>query len=120
VVAGVNFGVVYRLKKTDEFSSVFAFRHSLRGGPFQLFYRPNGLATARLGVVVGKRFVRHAVKRNRIKRVAREAFRWTRSGLPACDLVLRVASKPQNMDRGTLREGLDALFGKLRNGVRLP
>lgn len=117
MAGGSGFGVFYRLKKTDEFSSVFAFRRSLRGGPFQLFYRPNGLTSARLGVVVGKRFVRHAVKRNRVKRVVREAFRLARPGLPAFDLVLRVMSKPSDFKGKDLRIRIEALFGKLCGGV---
>lgn len=112
-----GFGVLYRLKKTDEFSSVFAFRRSLRGGPFQLFYRPNGLESARFGVVVGKKFVRQAVKRNRVKRVAREAFRLARSGLPSVDLVLRVMAKRNDVHRGELRREIEAMFAKLPGRV---
>ncbi len=83
------------MRKTDDFSSVFAFRRSLRRGPFQLFYRPNTLTTARMGVVVGKRFVRSAVARNRIKRVVREVFRLNRLELPCVDMVVRIAATPK-------------------------
>ena len=117
VVEDFGFGVLYRLKKTDEFSSVFAFRRSLRGGAFQLFYRPNGLKSARLGVVVGKRFVRQAVKRNRVKRLVREAFRVARAGLPPLDLVLRVMSKPDDFEGNGLRHQIEALLRRVGSGV---
>jgi ribonuclease P protein component len=40
--------------------------------------KPNGLGYARLGLIVSKKFERHAVKRNRIKRILRETFRRNR------------------------------------------
>lgn len=94
----------YRLTKTDEFSSVFGFRRALRGKNFLLHYgesRPAGTSAshARLGVVIGKKFLRGAVGRNCLKRIARETFRLARSRLPARDLVLRLSVKMQKPKR---------------------
>jgi ribonuclease P protein component len=91
----------YRLTKTDEYSSVFSFRRVLRGKFFLLHYgerRPIKIP-ARLGLVIGKKFLRRAVGRNCVKRIAREAFRQMRSQLPARDLVLRLSVKIQKPDR---------------------
>lgn len=96
-----SFPRLYRLTKTDEYSSVFGFRRALRGKSFLLHYgerRPAG-APARLGIVVGKKFLRLAVGRNCVKRIAREAFRLVRSQLPARDLVLRLSVKMQKPNR---------------------
>jgi ribonuclease P protein component len=97
----------YRLTKTDEYSSVFGFRRALRGEHFLLHYgarRPVGTpAFARLGLVIGKKFLRHAVGRNCVKRIAREAFRLARAQLPARDLVLRLCVKMQKPNRQARR-----------------
>lgn len=47
---------------------------------------------ARLGLVVPKKLCKLAVHRNLAKRLVREAFRQQRAGLPACDLVFRLAA----------------------------
>jgi putative membrane protein insertion efficiency factor/ribonuclease P protein component len=78
------------LHKTDEYSSVFAFRRALRGRFYMVHYRPNGLDTARLGVVVAKKLAKRANVRNLVKRIAREIFRRQRAALPAMDLVVRL------------------------------
>lgn len=41
---------------------------------FVLYYKPNGSKENRLGITVGKKTVGNAVKRNRAKRVIREAY----------------------------------------------
>jgi ribonuclease P protein component len=87
---GQGFCRAYRLLETDEFSSVFAFRRSLRGRFYTLYYRPNELDTARLGVTVAKKLVRRANGRNLVRRIAREVFRRQRETLPPCDLVIRL------------------------------
>ncbi|MDR2186780.1 MAG: ribonuclease P protein component [Azonexus sp.] len=106
----------YRLSKTDEFSSVFGFRKAIRGQLLMLHYQPRPVTetTARLGLVVGKKFLRRAVDRNRCKRLLREQFRQQRSGLPACDLVVRLATKPGKLDAAGLVGDFLALLGKLR------
>lgn len=98
-----------RLLSGKEYTAVFANRRVLRGGPFELYYRPLTAAlteatailvdqpsaqmtvrSARLGLVVPKRNAKRAVHRNLVKRLAREAFRHVCSELPAYDLVLRL------------------------------
>lgn len=114
--AGVGYGfrAVHRLLKTDEFSSVFAFRRSHRCGPFQLLYCENGKGSARLGVVVGKKFAARAVVRNRVKRAVREYFRHVREELPDCDVVVRLAARLEDGKHADFRPDLARLFGKLK------
>ena len=83
------FSRVYRLLKTDDFSSVFNFRCSVHGQFFQVLVKPNGLGFARLGLVVGKKIAKQAVKRNYIKRRVREVFRLNAADLTAVDFIVR-------------------------------
>jgi ribonuclease P protein component len=116
----------YRLTKTDEFSSVFGFRRALRGERFLLHYgsgRPAG-ESARLGLVIGKKFLKRAVGRNLVKRIIREQFRLLRPELPACDVIVRLSVKLAKAECGTRRVRQDMaaeirrLFGKLRGRLR--
>lgn len=78
------------LRKTDEFSSVFRFRAVLRGQCVDVHLRPNALGHARLGLIVPRKVVPQATRRNRYKRLMREAFRLRQHALGALDLVARV------------------------------
>lgn len=81
-----------------------------------LHYQPREMApdaTSRLGLVVGKKQLKRAVDRNRVKRVLREVFRRQRSRLPCCDLVVRLMSKPQAAALAMLAEEFEGLLRKL-------
>lgn len=114
----------HRLHAVAEFSLVFAARHVLRGKHFDLHYRSrdavfvNLPAGARLGLVIAKKLVHHAVQRNLLKRLAREVFRHARHGLPSYDLILRLSKSPgDRLDRevrSLLRADVDQLL------IRLP
>ena len=109
-----SFRPEYRLRKTDEFSSVFALRRTQRSRHFVIHHGPSATGGARLGVVVAKRHLKRANQRNAVKRIAREAFRHMRSELKPLDIVLRLNVKPGSLDRHHLREELDALLGRVR------
>lgn len=105
-----------RLHKAAEFSAVFSHRRVLRGERFDLHYRPNEGAGARLGLVIAKKLARRAVLRNLLKRLGREAFRQARAGLPSFDLVLRLAkpvAKAEPPSRRDLRAEIDGLLRRL-------
>jgi ribonuclease P protein component len=70
----------------------------LRYACFRVYSTPNGEATARLGLIVGKRQLRRAIDRNRLKRVLRETFRLRRVVLPAVDVLVQLVAAPP--DRG--------------------
>ena len=120
---GFGFPKHYRLTKTDEYSSVFGFRRALKSPHFLLHYRPRAVeggeaSTPRLGIVVPKRLVKAAVRRNLIKRIGRERFRLLRSQLPARDLVLRLNGKLQAFDRKAIAEEIEKLLLKLTAPAR--
>jgi len=75
----------------------------------------NTMQSARVGMIVGKRVLRHAVDRNRTKRVIREVFRANRHTLPNADIVVQITSA---MGDGALHGALLALFAELRNSVQ--
>ena len=111
------FARCYRLTKTDEFSSVFGFRRAIRGKLLMLHYqpRPDGLNDARLGVVVGKKLLKRAVDRNRLKRIIREQFRLVRKDLPAFDLIVRLAVKAAPLDGRMIAGDFLSLLDKLQH-----
>ena len=109
-----------RLTKTDEFSSVFGFRKAIRGQWLMLHYQPReqpsadvAAPAARLGLVVGKKLLKRAVDRNRLKRVVRENFRLRRLELPAYDLVVRLAVKGVPLHDTELATDINALLDRL-------
>jgi ribonuclease P protein component len=70
-----------------------------------------------LGVVVSKRIVRHAVERNHIKRLVREAFRRHQESLCAFDMVILARSPEAGTRAVSAILELTDLFQKL---VRSP
>jgi len=67
-------------------------KHEASSNLIQVYAKPNALAYARLGLIVSKRIERHAVKRNRIKRILRETFRVSRQDeqIKTMDWVIRL------------------------------
>lgn len=88
-----------------------------RGSILLVVGAPNGLGHPRLGLSVGKKIWKGAVRRNRVRRVFREAFRLSAPELPPLDLVLvpaQPALKPET--RATVRE-LKRLAGKVARRI---
>ena len=94
-----------RILKTSEFRAVYAARARAGDGRLVVYARANGLAVTRLGVSVGKR-CGDSVRRNRIKRLIREAFRQVR------------AEFPTGYDVVVVPVGRDYTFAEMDRGIR--
>ena len=69
---------------------------------------------ARLGLVVGKKGNRTAVRRNRIKRLVRDLFRQQSRTLGGYDIVVQVFAE---IDDEHLRRNLNKIFTDLASGT---
>lgn len=112
-----------RLHRPSEYAQALKGKRLARGALF-VVSTPRVTAgsapeqtTARLGLIIAKRFARRAVTRNTVKRVIREAFRLRRQQLPAQDYVFRLQARlePQSLTqlKQLVRLEVDRLFDKV-------
>ena len=87
-----------RLVDRADFERVFADNQRARTDYVMVMARPNLVGYPRLGMIIAKRLLAHAVDRNRVKRCVRESFRLVLPELPACDFVVRLIARPEGGD----------------------
>ena len=105
-----------RLLKGNEFVPVLRRASvNITHGPLRLRARMNRMPGARLGLVVGKKGNRTAVRRNRIKRIIREDFRRAHGDLPAADFVFQVFAP---IEDATLRFQVRSMLEKAVLAIR--
>jgi ribonuclease P protein component len=72
--------------------------------------RKNGLIQPRLGLVIPKKAVKHAVGRNRIKRLSREVFRQAQHDIKAMDILFIARKGIDKLPNQTVTECLKKLL----------
>ena len=75
--------------------------------------RPNATDRARLGLAVGIKAAGNAVKRNRIKRLARESFRHRQHDLPALDIVVNARPAATTSSSDEIRASLQSHWDRI-------
>jgi len=112
--SGEGFTPEQRLHTAAEFGRVFAEPARSTDRFFTILGRPGGRAVARLGLTISRRAAKRSVDRNRLKRLAREAFRLQRN-LPPWDFVVLAKPGAAEADKRSLRASLDQHFVRLRS-----
>ena len=108
-----------RLRRPAEFKAVFDSAALKIGQPqFLLLASPNGLQHPRLGLVIAKKKVRHAVDRNRIKRITRDSFRRLQHDLPPVDLLMIARQDLAALDNKALHQALLDAWARLNRKFR--
>jgi ribonuclease P protein component len=98
-----------RIGKGSEIRAILARAGRLEAGGLRMAHRPNGFAVTRVAVVVG-RGCGSAVKRNREKRLTREAWRSLKDRVaPGYDVVFVVRRFGAGLEerRGLMRKLID-------------
>ncbi|MBN1684298.1 MAG: ribonuclease P protein component [Gammaproteobacteria bacterium] len=112
-----KFSCQNRLLTSDEYDYVFKKAKKVSDDNFTILFRENekSLNLARLGLILSKKNTKHAVDRNRIKRIIRESFRHYKAILNNFDIVVLVKKGTDQLDRKLLRKKLDILWEKISN-----
>ena len=126
------FGWSKKIRKADDFSSVFRLRagsrealskglgFKCRGTYLEVLAKPNPVGWARLGLIVPKRILPHAVDRNRVKRQIREAFRLVQHELGDLDTIVRLVGFVDPQDHALLKGGVRLECVRLLQELRRP
>jgi ribonuclease P protein component len=115
VLPSIPFPKSARLLKRSEFARVFDAGRRVAAPALALHW-----ATApatRLGIAVSRKVDPHAVGRNRIKRVLREAFREHRARLVPADYIVVARAAAATLDNAALRK---AFLETLQRAGALP
>lgn len=103
-----------RLLTPRQFKAVFdSPSGKLPGRNVLLLVRENGLPYPRIGLVIGKKSVKLAVERNRIKRQLRETFRLHQMELTGWDIVVISRKGLADLDNPELARQFAKLWRRL-------
>ncbi|MEO1939238.1 ribonuclease P protein component [Candidatus Thioglobus sp.] len=101
-----------RILKAYEYAHIFKGGKLAKGHYWQVIAKPINQSRPRLGLAISKKVYRLAVDRNRLKRIAREAFRLEKNNLKNWDFVV-MARKSKPAKNLVLSTELVNLFKKL-------
>ncbi|WP_205342753.1 ribonuclease P protein component [Denitrificimonas caeni] len=110
----LGFGREKRLLTPQQFKAVFdSASNKVPGKNVLLLARDNQFEHPRLGLVIGKKSVKLAVERNRIKRQIRESFRHNQDILIGVDIVIVARRGIADLSNIELRQQFDKMWKRL-------
>jgi len=110
-----TFSKEFHILTPAEFKFVFAKAKKFANHHWTLIVRPNQKNYPRIGLTIAKKNLIRAVWRNRVKRLAREAFRQHKQELNGYDIVVLGRRDMQKVDNATLTKSFQHLIRKIKN-----
>lgn len=108
-----SYSRLHRLVSKQQFNTVFAEGQKVQRKNLIVLYCRNNQLYSRLGIILNKRHMRHAVDRNLFRRVIRESFRYQKESLKGLDIIVLVRAAWINKDKRILRNDIDHLWQAL-------
>ena len=96
-----------RLHNKSEFDRVYKDARRFADALFAIFVRANDGPGARLGLSIAARIIGGAVRRNHLKRLIRESFRYHHHELPAVDIVINARAGARDADNESIVRSLE-------------
>lgn len=116
----LRFNKSLKLNQAQDFRDNFRLGKKLAAPFGALYVKPNLLDKPRLGLVVAKKNIRSAVKRNLIRRIIRENFRLSQQLLAGLDIVVTISHFANRLDKTQLHQHLDTQWQKLVSTCKEP
>ena len=115
----LKFSSKNKLLKKADFQFVFAKSRKITHLYLLALYRHNKRNDSRLGIIIGKRWVKSAVHRNLLKRIIRESFRHQKEGLKGLDIIVLMRSECtplcEPFGKKKIRDDIDYIWQTLMN-----
>jgi ribonuclease P protein component len=109
-----SFARADKLRKKADFQAILSHKaHKISFGHFIAFIRSNQLPKGRLGILIAKRHIKHAVKRNLIKRIVRESFRHHKENAQGLDIIILLRAPLSSFAKPLMLNEVDMLWHKL-------
>ncbi len=108
-----DFSRQLRLLKPAEFKQVFSDACRVGSKHLTMLAIRNQLGHPRLGLAISKKNVKHAVKRNLVKRQLRESFRLHQAIIGDFDVVVLARPGIDKLSRSELREQIEHCWQKI-------
>lgn len=106
IVSTYSFPSSFRLKNGAQIQEVLSGAKKYREHNLSVFIKPNFLEHPRLAVIIAKKNVGSAVKRNRLKRLTRESFRLNQDKIKGNDIIVFGYRGIENLTNASLRQCL--------------
>lgn len=101
-----------RIVHQQDFRTAFNNAKKYYADNVLIITKPNQLTVPRLGLIIGKKYLKKAVDRNTVKRVIRESFRYHQSLLCGLDCFIFARKGLANLSKKALRQQLDEQWQK--------
>jgi len=117
MISDEGFSKIEHLLRPKDFNKVYEKGQCVKKDRVFLYILPNTVGNNRIGFSIGSRYVKLATRRNKIRRLFREAYRHNKKNFkPSHDIVIVIK---KNFEQGLTLKEIETLLLSLARTSRL-